>query len=295
MKKQSFLISVVVPMYNASAFIRKCIEHLIHQTYSNLEIIVVDDGSSDGCGKIIKDYAKRDKRIRLITQKNAGVSTASNVGILAAKGKYIHIHDHDDFVNLDYFEKMAEVAELTDADILCGEVNQPRYNFPVFSSIEILTSLSDKILITRANMFNPAWRYVYKTSFLRKNNILFEPALQGPQDVVFSKTAIILADTVATVPGAIYNVVNTPTALGKTAKKNSKKPLTQEQIDTWNRYDKFIRDHKAAELLHYPEKPYHVDSYKMFNKTIFRRDKYTKKVKFYLFGINIGTKHLDLD
>lgn len=292
MKNQSMLVSVVVPMYNASAFIRKCIEHLIHQTYSNLEIIVVDDGSSDGCGKIIKNYAKTDKRIRLITQKNAGVSTASNVGILVAKGKYIHIHDHDDFVDLDYFEKMVQAAELTNADILCGEVNQPRYNFPVFDKIEILTSLQDKILVTRANKLNPAWRYVYKTDFLKKQKILFEPSLQGPQDVIFSKTALILAETVATVPGAIYNVVNTPTALGKTIKKTPKAP-TQAQIDTWKRWDKFVQEHNAAELLNTPEYPFHVDYYKVFNKTIFRRDKFTKKERFYLFGINICTKHMD--
>lgn len=283
------LISVVVPMYNASKFINKCIEHLIHQTYTNLEIIVIDDGSSDGCGKIIEEYAKKDKRIRLITQKNAGVSTASNVGLLAAKGEYIHIHDHDDFVNLDYFEKMVNAAKLTNADILCGEVNQPRYNFPVFDKIEILTSLSDKILVTRANKFNPAWRYVYKTAFLKKNKILFEPSLQGPQDIIFSKTAIILANTIATVPGAVYNVINTPTALGKRVKKEN----NNEQINVWNKYYNFVMEHNATELLNFPEQPYHTDYYKIFNKTIFRRDKYTKKVKFYLFGINIGTKHMD--
>ena len=293
MKKNPFLISVVVPMYNASAFIRKCMEHLVHQTYSNLEIIIVDDGSKDGCGKIIKEYAKQDKRIKLITQKNSGVSTASNVGIKAATGKYIHIHDHDDFVNLDYFEKMAFAAELANADILCGEVNQPKYNFPKFDKIEICTSLADKILITRANIFNPAWRYLYKAAFLKKHNLVFEKCLQGPQDVIFSKTAIILADTVATVPGAIYNVVNTPTALGKTIKKSPKKIPTAEQINTWNKYHTFVEKHGATALLNTPETPYHTDYYKIFNKTIFRRDKYTKKVKSYLFGINIGTKHIN--
>ena len=63
------LISVVVPMYNASKFIRKCMEHLVHQTYKNLEIIIVDDGSKDNCGDIIKQYAKHDNRVKLITQK----------------------------------------------------------------------------------------------------------------------------------------------------------------------------------------------------------------------------------
>lgn len=291
MNNQSILISVVVPMYNASAFIRKCIEHLIHQTYKNLEIIVVDDGSSDGCGKIIKEYIKKDKRIKLITQKNFGVSVASNVGILAAKGKYIHIHDHDDFVNLDYFEKMANVAELTDADVLCGEVNQPRFNFPVFDSIEILISLSDKILKTRTNLFNPVWRYVYKTDFLKKNNILFEQCLRGDQDVIFSKKSIILADKVATVPKAIYNVIDTPTALGKINKTNN--IPTKEQIDIWNKWGKFVKEHNAEELLNTPEYPYHIDYYTMFRKNILKRCKLTKEEKIYLFGIRIIKKYID--
>ena len=127
---------------------------------------------------------------------------------------------------------------------------------------------------------------------MKKQKILFEPSLQGPQDVIFSKTALILAETVATVPGAIYNVVNTPTALGKTIKKTPKAP-TQAQIDTWKRWDKFVQEHNAAELLNTPEYPFHVDYYKVFNKTIFRRDKFTKKERFYLFGINICTKHMD--
>ncbi len=291
MNNQSILISVVVPMYNASAFIRKCIEHLIHQTYKNLEIIVVDDGSSDGCGKIIKEYIKKDKRIKLITQKNSGVSVASNVGILAAKGKYIHIHDHDDFVNLDYFEKMANVAELTDADVLCGEVNQPRFNFPVFDSIEILISLSDKILKTRTNLFNPVWRYVYKTDFLKKNNILFEPCLRGDQDVIFSKKSIILADKVATVPKAIYNVIDTPTALGKINKTNN--IPTKEQIDIWNKWSKFVKEHNAEELLSTPEYPYHIDNYTIFKKNILKRCKLTREEKIYLFGIRIIKKYID--
>lgn len=286
------LISIVIPMYNAEKFIRKPIEHLVHQTYNNLEIIIVDDGSTDNCSKIVKDYAKHDKRIKLIKQKNGGVSVASNTGIKAATGEYIHIHDHDDFVNLDYFEKMADAAMLTDADILCGEVNQPDYNFPVFERMEILISLKDKIERTRANKFNPAWRYVYKTEFLRKNNLLFEPAVLGAQDILFTKPALILADTVATVPGAIYNVVNTDTALGKDKKKLAAS-VSEETIKARERYNKFICEHSANELLGAPEKPFHQDKYKMFNKTIFRRDIYTKKVKYYIFGINICTKHID--
>lgn len=289
---KSLLISVVIPMYNAEKFIRKPLEHLVHQTYNNLEIIVVDDGSTDNCAKIVKDYAKHDKRIKLIQQKNGGVSVASNTGLMAATGDYVHIHDHDDFVNLDYFEKMVNAAILTNADILCGEVNQPAYNFPVFDNIEICISLEDKILKTRANKFNPAWRYVYKTSFLRENKLLFEPAVLGAQDILFSKPAIILADTIATVPGAKYNVVNTATALGKDRKK-IQQSISEETKRAWDKYYAFISEHNASDLLNTPEKPFQQEIYKFCNKTIFRRDIYTRKIKTYLFGINIGTKHLD--
>lgn len=284
-------ISVVVPMYNAEKFISKTLEHLVHQTYSNLEIIIVDDGSSDLCADIVKTYAKMDKRIKLIHQKNAGVSIASNNGLAVATGAYIHFHDHDDFVNLDYYEKMANAADITNADILCGEVNQPDYNFPEFNTIEICTDLKDKIQNTRANQFNPAWRYVYKTDFLRGNNLLFEPAVLGAQDLIFSKSAIILANTVATVPGARYNVVNTPTALGKN-KNKIKHSISEDTKKAFERYNKFIYEHGATELLTKKEEPYHQNKYQIFNKTFFRTDMYTKKKKYYLFGINICTKHL---
>ncbi len=285
------LISVIVPMYNARPFIRKCMEHLVHQTYKKLEIIIIDDGSTDGCGEIIQEYANQDKRVKLVTQKNAGVSSASNTGLKAAHGEYVHIHDHDDFVNLDYFEKMANAAVLTNADVLCGEVNQPDYNFPVFDAIEICVSLEDKIRKTRANRFNPAWRYVYKTAFLRKNNLLFEPSVLGAQDKLFSKPAIILADTVATVPDAKYNVVNTPTALGKN-KQKIKRSISAETAKAFQRYHDFLEKHHATKLIGEQETPYHQNKYQICNRTFFRTDIYTKKKKYYLFGINICTKHL---
>lgn len=289
---KSPLMSVVIPMYNASGFIRKCMEHLTHQTYKNLEIIIVDDGSTDNCGEIIKQYAKKDKRIKLITQKNAGVSVASNNGIKAATGKYVSIHDHDDFVNLDYFEKMANAAMLTDADILCGEVNEPGWSFPEFKSIEIATSLRDRIQLTHANWFNCAWRYAYKTEFLRKTKLLFEPSVWGAQDVIFSKSAICLADSVATAPGAIYNVVDQPTSLGKDKKKKTNHH-TEETKRAWQRYAQLLDKCGVKELMTAPDRPARTEKFKMFNRVLFKCEVFPRKKRYYLFGINIGTKHMD--
>ena len=286
------LMSVVVPMYNARDFIRKCLEHLTHQTYKNLEIIIVDDGSTDDCGKIVMEYAKHDKRIKLITQKNAGVSTASNTGINAVTGEYVSIHDHDDFVNLDYFEKMANAAILTGADILCGEVNEPGWSFPTFKSIEIATSISDKIKMTHANWFNCAWRYAYKTEFLRRTKLLFEPSVCGAQDVIFSKSAICLADTVATVPGAIYNVIDKPTSLGKDKKKKAAH-TSVETTRAWQRYHELLNKYGAATLMSAPDQPERVNTFKIFNRTICRCEIFPRKKRYYIFGLNIGTKHMD--
>ena len=230
------LVSVIIPMYNAEKFIDKCVTHLVHQTYKNLEIIIVDDGSTDNSVAVCEKWAESDKRIKVICQENAGPSVASNTGLDAAHGEWIHFHDHDDFVNLDYFEKMMNAAILTDADILCGEVNQPDYNFPVFDKIEICTHMADKILTVRANKFKPAWRYVYKKEFLDRTNLRFEPAIFGAQDLIFTRPAIVLADSVATVPGARYNVVNTITALGKQRKKLKKAATKPEAEAAWRRY-----------------------------------------------------------
>lgn len=99
------LISVIVPIYNVEKYLRKCIESIINQSYKNLEIILVDDGSTDSCGSICDEYAKIDKRIKVIHKENGGLSDARNMGIEAAGGDYLMFIDGDDYIN----EKMAEI------------------------------------------------------------------------------------------------------------------------------------------------------------------------------------------
>lgn len=103
MKKDS-LISIIIPVYNVEKFIDRCIKSVINQTYTNLEIILVDDGSPDNCGNICEEYANQDSRIKVIHKENGGLSDARNVGINSATGKYITFIDSDDFVELDYIE-----------------------------------------------------------------------------------------------------------------------------------------------------------------------------------------------
>ena len=95
------LISVIVPVYNVEKYLNKCLDSIISQTYTNLEIILIDDGSTDNCGKICDEYASKDKRIKVIHKENAGVSSARNYGIQCATGDWIMFVDSDDWIEFD--------------------------------------------------------------------------------------------------------------------------------------------------------------------------------------------------
>jgi glycosyltransferase involved in cell wall biosynthesis len=117
----SSLISVIVPVYKTEPYLRKCLKSIIGQTYKNLEIIIVDDGSPDNCGKICDEYAALDSRIKVIHQKNSGISAARNAGLKIASGEYIGFTDSDDWLDADMFETLYNGALEYNADItICG-------------------------------------------------------------------------------------------------------------------------------------------------------------------------------
>ena len=118
-------ISVIVPVYNTEKFLRRCLDSLINQTFKDLEIICVNDGSADGSGDILKEYSG----IRVINQENRGLSGARNTGIQAARGRFIGFVDSDDWVDLDFFEKLYEAAVKNNADIACASIVRSRRFF----------------------------------------------------------------------------------------------------------------------------------------------------------------------
>ena len=111
MEKNEPLISVIVPVYDVEKYLSKCLDSLLAQTWRNLEIIVVDDGSPDGSWDIMQDYAARDSRVRIFRKKNGGVSAARNFGMDAAEGEYLGFVDSDDWVSPHYLEWMAEAMQ----------------------------------------------------------------------------------------------------------------------------------------------------------------------------------------
>lgn len=111
-------LSIIIPIYNVASVLSETIESVLAQTFENFELIMVDDGATDGSGEICDCYARKDSRVKVIHQKNAGVSAARNTGVAAAKGDYIGFTDSDDIIETDMFAVMMDLAEREDADIV---------------------------------------------------------------------------------------------------------------------------------------------------------------------------------
>lgn len=172
------LISIVVPVYNVKNYLDRCIESIINQTYKNLEIILVNDGSNDGSGEVCEKWKKKDERIIVLHKKNGGLSSARNAGIEIAKGKYIAFIDSDDYVSHNMYQELHAILEKNKSDIvICGREyvwddgkTYCRYRYD--RRIENYTS---KEAIKEMNSFRKfdmaAWDKLYKRSLFK--NIRF--------------------------------------------------------------------------------------------------------------------------
>lgn len=120
-KMDNSLISIIVPVYNTELYLTQCIDSIVTQTYTNLDIILINDGSTDNSGKICDEYADKDSRIRVIHNQNSGVSAARNVGLGICKGEYVAFIDSDDYVAKDFIEKLYRAITENEVDLsICG-------------------------------------------------------------------------------------------------------------------------------------------------------------------------------
>lgn len=177
-------ISVIVPIYNTQKFLKKCVESILKQTYTNFEVLLIVDGSPDNCLAICSEYAKNDKRIKVINKENEGLEKTRRVGLIHAKGEYITHIDSDDWVDETAFQKMLEAAESSNADIVIakfcrvmdkfGLIKKPSpYNLPHNLIIENEVFLKDYFInFFGVNKFSVSmWAKLYKKSFIDQIDI----------------------------------------------------------------------------------------------------------------------------
>lgn len=194
MSSSKIKVSIIIPVYNVEKYLEKCIQSVISQTLKEIQIFLIDDGSSDASWDIVKRFAKRDKRITAIQQENAGAALARNRGLELAKGEYIGFVDSDDYIDPDYFEKLYKTAIDEDADIARAYVKseietsdeyQMAHSTEGYDNYYNVLS-KEKVLESKLNLTSSNWLAIYRRSLLDKNKIHFIPEIRTGQDNIFN-------------------------------------------------------------------------------------------------------------
>lgn len=196
------IISVIVPVYNCASYLDQCFDSIRVQTYSHLQIIAVDDGSTDESGVMLDNYAQNDSRITVIHRENGGVSAARNTGIEMSDGEWILFVDADDWLDKTYCERMLGAARQTDSDILIArsdvndETKIKRYRSDEIEKL-VAACLSYKEEAFAYNIDAP-WGKLFRTAFVKENNIAFPIALSRSEDAYFCADAYFHTNKIAT-------------------------------------------------------------------------------------------------
>ena len=205
--QQSPKVSIIIPVYNTEKYIEKCLNSLVNQTLKDIEIIIINDGSTDNSMITVRSFASKDSRIKILNQLNQKQGAARNNGMKIAQGEYIGFVDSDDWVDLDYFEKLYNTARQYDSDIalatnvrIGGGKTKKRLNI---ERVEFVTSLQDKIDIGKQPNNPCQTNKIYRTSLLKKHNILF-PERVYCEDKLFTMQAVYYANGIVTVPNINY-------------------------------------------------------------------------------------------
>ncbi len=230
------LVSVIVPIYKVELYLDKCIQSIVNQTYDNLEIILVDDGSPDRCGEICDEWAKKDSRIRVFHQKNQGVSVARNVGLQYMNGIYFTCIDPDDFWHSDYIEEMLIGANKTNADLVfCGLSKIDEAN-----NITLVLN-RPKELLTGDQINQLIWGkfgYViggvcklFKSEIVKNKHLSYIPGLKNGEDWIFLYDYLKYCSSVYHIGKPLYYCLNrSDSASSNVSKEKFPEPL----IDLWN-------------------------------------------------------------
>lgn len=224
------LVSIIVPVYNSEKYIEKCISSIVNQTLKNIEIIIVNDGSTDNSINIISKLSNEDNRIKVINQKNSGVSAARNNGINNSNGEYIGFVDADDYIELEMYESMYSKAEEFDADIVICNVKdileskeKVSLNFEdgliSIENIKPKNFLKDKYF----KLGSAVWHKIFKKSLIVENNIKFINYNEvSSEDTIFNLQAMLKSKNIYCIDKPFYNYIIRENSLTKSkiAKEN---------------------------------------------------------------------------
>lgn len=234
-------VSIVIPVYNTELYLQKCLDSVINQTYRNIEIICVNDGSTDNSPEILAKYAEMDERVKIISQKNQGLPNARNTGLQHCSGDLIMFVDSDDWLDLNYIEVMSENLLKNDADVVKSGYKH------YFSDDNIKDDAINEIINVRYNKNQSlrvwennivVWASLYKKSFLISKNIfMFDADILKHEDILYTIKATTLANKIIPVKDIYYHYRRSSSILSKFDKSvsNIYPIITERAIDFLNK------------------------------------------------------------
>lgn len=247
------LVSVILPVYNTAFYLTKCLDSIIRQTFKNIEIICVNDGSTDECPAILKDFAARDKRVKIINQENRGLAVSRNVGIEAAKGRYITFVDSDDWILPEMLELMVNAVENNPVDFVVAGAEafaDTPEELPRTEEINkwLYTTCEEGIHVISRNMpMTACWSQLFKTETLRKNNIRFPDEKVAFEDEYWQYAFQIHCKAYYYLPQKLYQYRIRSTSITGSQKKTAVPldiirihRLIVEELEKHNRLEQFV-------------------------------------------------------
>lgn len=219
MEKKKPAISIIVPVYNVEQYLDRCLNSIVNQSFSDIEIILIDDGSPDNSPSLCDKWAKRDKRIKVIHKKNGGLGYARNSGLEIAEGEYVAFVDSDDYVAIDMYEKLYFSTDCGQVDVVyCGlkqELSDGGFeyihDYDTISEFncdkvkKIALSFLHKTELVEKRLFMSVWHGIYKRDIIEKNYIRFFSERDiGSEDLPFQVQFCLNAQTIKFMPDYLY-------------------------------------------------------------------------------------------
>ncbi|MFA5576800.1 MAG: glycosyltransferase family 2 protein [Tissierellaceae bacterium] len=210
------LVSVIIPIYNSERYLERCIKSVLNQSYNNIEIILINDGSTDLSGQICKDYITKDKRIRLIEQANRGPSAARNRGLEVLEGELVLFVDSDDYIDGRMIESLVKEIQASKVDLVISGYKKIYYIEEEIDNI-VFSHMYEKIKLAKDEFFNRfhdyfgnyyinyLWNKVYLSSIIKKNKIKFDEEIGWGEDLIFNLNYIDKIKGVSLIDESYYN------------------------------------------------------------------------------------------
>lgn len=275
-------VSVIIPVYNTEKYLEKCLESLINQTLEEIEIICVNDGSTDSSADILSRFESKSSKIKIIHQSNLKQGAARNRGLRIATGEYIGYVDSDDWVDLEYYEKLYNTAKKYDSDIaLATNVRigngktKKRLNI---TSEGIYSSLQNKFDICKQSKNECPTNKIYRREFLEKHNIVWPEGIYC-EDKIYTLKAVYWANSVVSVPGINYYYYRRNDSTVKTNNSKARQDRNFARRQVLN----FLKEHNAK--IRDGEFWATKSEKRILGITLWKIKESLKTEKFYLFGI----------